>query len=65
MESFYLNGLKTKKKLVKRLPTMQLLDTMQGVMKDWSLNRAPDLLDKAGRFVQNPNLQIFSSKPSI
>jgi hypothetical protein len=65
IESFHLNGLKTKKKLVKRLPTMQFLDSMQGVMKDWSLNRAPDLLDKTGRLVQNPNLQIFSSKPSI
>jgi hypothetical protein len=44
---------------------MQFLDSIQGVMKDWSLNRAPDLLDKTGRLVQNPNLQIFSSKPSI
>ncbi len=65
IESFHLNGIKSKSKLATRLPTGQFLNVMLDVMKNWSLDRSSHCLDDAGELVINPNQKSFNTRPKI
>jgi hypothetical protein len=65
IESFHLKSIKAKSKLSKRLPTIQFLNVMLTVMKNWSLDRTAEILNAAGNSMPNPNLKFFATKPNI
>jgi hypothetical protein len=64
IESFHLNGIKEKDRIVTRLPTFRYLKTLEGVIRDWSLDREENLFSvEANDFVPIPNLRTFATKP--
>jgi hypothetical protein len=66
IKSFHRNGLKVKSKLSKRLPTMQFLSNVVGVISHCryhTLDRTPKLNNEYGQLVDNPNLQDFKTEP--
>lgn len=66
IESFHLHNLKSRGKLINRLPTIKLLESLLIIVKDWSLDREPFLFDKdANSIINNPNLRKFSLLPTI
>jgi hypothetical protein len=64
IESFHLNSLKSKDKIVTRLSCLHYLKTLESVIRDWSLDREENLFSKElNSLVPNPNLKTFAKKP--
>jgi hypothetical protein len=64
IESFHLNSLKSKDKIINRLSCLHYLKTLENVIRDWSLDREENLFCiNQNAFIPNPNLKTFASKP--
>ena len=60
LESFHLNGIKSKNRIKQRLPAIQFLNAIIDVVENWSLDRAPTVQGRP-----NPNLRIYATKPEL
>jgi hypothetical protein len=64
IESFHLHGIKRKKNIITRLPSLKHLKTLETVVQNWSLDRAELLYcTEREQMIPNPNVRLYLHEP--